>query len=132
MLKRILMCGAMALLAASVGLAQYQSGQSKPKSSSKARTAWAGWITDSECGAKGANDKHADCAKKCVETKGAKYVLYDPASKKTYNLDNQTEAAEHSAHHVNVEGSIDGDTIHVTSISMVPAKKSAAGEKSKS
>lgn len=131
MLKRILMCGAMALLAASVSFAQESSDAAKTKTKTKAGTAWAGWITDSECGAKGANDKHADCAKKCVETKGAKYVLYDTASKKIYNLDNQTEAAEHVAHHVKVHGTLDGDTIHITTISMVQPKKEE-GEKPKS
>ena len=33
-----------------------------------------GWISDSKCGAKGANAAHAQCAKKCVES-GEKPVL---------------------------------------------------------
>ena len=36
---------------------------------------WTGYISDSACGAKGANDKHAACAEKCVKDKGAKYVV---------------------------------------------------------
>src|SRR5580704_12767555 len=35
---------------------------------------WTGYISDSECGAKGSNEKHAACATKCVKEKGAKYL----------------------------------------------------------
>ena len=35
---------------------------------------WDGWISDSQCGAKGANAAHAACAKKCIDG-GAKPVL---------------------------------------------------------
>src|SRR5271165_6476076 len=28
---------------------------------------WDGWISDSKCGAKGANAEHAACAKKCID-----------------------------------------------------------------
>src|SRR5262249_40497505 len=42
---------------------------------------WSGWITDTDCGAKGASASHASCAAKCVKDKGAKYALYNPADK---------------------------------------------------
>ena len=84
---------------------------------------WTGWITDSMCGAKGASETHADCAKKCVETKGAKWALYNPSDKKVYILVPQDKAAGHAGHHVTVKGTVDGDTIKVTSIEMVPDKK---------
>lgn len=123
MLKRFILFGVAFLFAGSMSLAA-----GTPKSTSKAKaapTAWSGWITDSQCGAKGANSKHADCAKKCVDTKGATYVLYNTTSKKTYKLDDQTTAAEHAGHSVVVHGTADGDTIHVTSITMPGAKKAA-------
>jgi len=126
MVKRLLMCGAVVLCAAAISVAAQDSG-SQSKSKSSKGSSFSGWITDSECGAKGANDKHADCAKKCVETKGAKYVLYDPSDQKIYQLDNQEQAAEHAAHQVHVHGTLDGDTIHVSSISM--SKKSASSSK---
>src|SRR5271169_2610782 len=84
--------------------------------SAKNGSSWTGWITDSDCGAKGASANHADCAKKCVADKGAKYVLYNTSDKKVYNLDDQSAAAEHVAHLVKVHGTVDGDTIHVQSI----------------
>ena len=79
---------------------------------------WVGWVTDTHCGAKGDNAKHADCAKKCVETQGAKYALYTPSDKKVYVLDPQDKAAGHAGHHVKVTGTVEGDTIKVQSIEM--------------
>ncbi len=84
---------------------------------------WAGWVTDTHCGAKGANADHAACAKKCVEQDGAKYALYDNATKKVYVLEPQDQAAAHVAQHVRVKGSLEGDTITVSSIEEAPAGK---------
>jgi hypothetical protein len=74
------------------------------------------------CGAKGANADHADCAKTCVKEHGAKFALYDESTKKVYILDPQEKAAEHAGHEVTVQGTLEGDTIHLTSISMKAAK----------
>jgi hypothetical protein len=84
---------------------------------------WTGWITDTHCGAKGDNAKHADCAKKCVEGHNAKYALYNPADKKVYVLDPQDKAAGHAGHHVKVTGTVEGDTIKVKSIEMTGEQK---------
>ena len=86
-------------------------------------SSWVGWVTDTHCGAKGANAKHADCAKKCVESQGAKYALYTPADKKVYVLDPQDKAAEHAGHHVKVTGTVEGETIKVKSIEMTGEQK---------
>ena len=118
-MKRILMCGVAILFAASLGMAG-------PKDKAKSGGTWHGWVTDTECGAKGDNADHAACAKKCVDEKGAKYALYNTADKKVYVLDPQTDAAAHAGHHVTVKGTLDGDTIHVTSITMMGGKKKAA------
>lgn len=91
------------------------------KEKSKSGT-WSGWVTDTSCGAKGANAEHAACATKCVNEHGAKYALYNPTDKKIYILDPQDKAAPHAGHEVTVNGMIDGDTIHFTSIAMVAAK----------
>lgn len=84
---------------------------------------WTGWITDTHCGAKGDNAKHADCAKKCVETQGAKYALYNPEDKKVYVLDPQDKAVGHAGHHVKVTGTVEGDTIKVKSLEMTGEQK---------
>ena len=70
---------------------------------------WTGYISDSMCGAKGANEKHADCAAKCVKEHGAKYVFVNDADKKVYAIDAQDKVAAHAGHHVTVKGTVDGD-----------------------
>jgi hypothetical protein len=79
---------------------------------------WTGYISDSQCGAKGANDKHADCAAKCVKEHGAKYVFVSDKDKKVYAIDDQDKVAAHAGHHVTVKGSVDGDTMKVASVDM--------------
>ena len=64
------------------------------------------------------------CIKKCVAA-GEKLVLYDTYTKKVYQLDPQSAVAEHASHHVRVYGTVDGDTIHVTSVKMIMAKAAA-------
>src|SRR3984893_9304550 len=68
---------------------------------------WTGYISDSECGAKGANEKHAACAAKCIKEKSAKYAI-----------DDQDKVAAHAGHHVTVKGSVDGDNLKLKSIEM--------------
>jgi len=84
---------------------------------------WTGWISDSSCGAKGANAKAGECTTKCVKEKGAKYVFVNDADKKVYAIDAQDKVAAHAGHHVTVKGSADGDNLKLTDISMVPAAK---------
>jgi hypothetical protein len=79
---------------------------------------WTGYISDSECGAKGANEKHADCAGKCVKEHGAKYVFVNDADKKVYAIDAQDKVAAHAGHHVTVTGSVTGDSLKLGTVSM--------------
>lgn len=79
---------------------------------------WTGYISDSHCGAKGANEKHAECAAKCVKEHGAKYVFVNDADHKVYNIDAQDKVAAHAGHHVTVKGSVDGDNLKLASIEM--------------
>jgi hypothetical protein len=83
---------------------------------------WTGYISDSQCGVKGANDKAGECTTKCVKEHGAKYVFVNDADKKVYVVDAQDKVAAHAGHHVTVKGSVDGDTLKLTSIDMAPAK----------
>jgi triosephosphate isomerase len=83
---------------------------------------WTGWISDSQCGAKGANAKAGECTTKCVKEHGAKYVFVNDADKKVYVVDAQDKVAAHAGHHVTVKGSVDGDTLKLSSIDMAPEK----------
>jgi hypothetical protein len=100
------------LLAAAAGLPQSRS--------------FTGEIMDSQCAGMGSHAKMmagvdaknaAECTRKCVEL-GGKYVLYDPATKTTYQVDNQEKAAAFAGQKVSVKGSLDAatKTIHVESV----------------
>src|SRR5258707_4522346 len=82
---------------------------------------WTGYISDSQCGVKGANDKAGECTTKCVKEHGAKYVFVNDADKKVYVVDAQDKVAAHAGHHVAVKGSVEGGTLQLTSIDMAPA-----------
>jgi hypothetical protein len=60
---------------------------------------WTGYISDSKCGVKGANDKAGECTTKCVQDK----------------------VAAHAGHHVTVKGTVDGETLKLESLEMAAA-----------
>lgn len=78
---------------------------------------WTGYISDSKCGVKGANDKAGECTTRCVKG-GAKYVFVDDADKKVYVVDAQDKVAAHAGHHVTVKGTVEGETLKLESIEM--------------
>jgi hypothetical protein len=80
--------------------------------------AMTGYISDSHCGAKGANENHTACASKCVKEKGASYVFVNDTDHKVYNIDAQDKVAAHAGHHVTVKGSVDGDNLKLASVEM--------------
>lgn len=84
---------------------------------------WTGYISDSACGAKGAHEGAGECTTKCVKEKGAKYVFVNDADKKVYAIDAQDKVAAHAGHHVTVKGSVDGDNLKLTDISMATTAK---------
>ena len=86
-----------------------------------------GQITDSICARAGSHDEAmhmskdmgktaAECTIACVEHMGAKYVLYDPAGKKTYRLSDQAAAKKFAGQRVKVEGTLNKKEIEVDSI----------------
>ncbi len=76
---------------------------------------WAGVVSDGKCGAKHstASDEAATCVKKCVEG-GAKYVLV--SDDKVYQLSDQDKFADFAGKAVKVTGTLQEDTIEVTSV----------------
>jgi hypothetical protein len=77
-----------------------------------------GWVTDSQCGAKGANAGAAECTKKCLD-KGAKIVVVTDTDQKVLTVDNPDALKGHEGHHVAVTGHVNGDSIHVESAKML-------------
>jgi|SRR5579862_3462065 hypothetical protein len=89
-------------------------GLSLVSAAGKAGT-WTGIVTDKMCATKGVNLTDADCAKKCVAA-GDKYALYTTDDKKVYVLMPQGKVAAHAGQEVTIKGTVDGDTITVTSV----------------
>lgn len=77
-----------------------------------------GWITDSKCGAKGANAQAEACTKKCLAA-GAKMVVVTDSDQKVLMIDNPDALKGHEGHHVAVTGNVTGDSIHVDSVKML-------------
>lgn len=82
-----------------------------------------GQIMDSTCAKAGNHDAGYKmtntntpkaCTLACAQA-GSKFVLYDPASKTTYQLDDQSKAKEYAGEKVNVTGTYNAKTgvIHV-------------------
>jgi hypothetical protein len=77
-----------------------------------------GWVSDSKCGVKGANEHHAGCMKRCIKG-GASTVVVTDKDQKILTVDNPDALKDHYGHHVAVTGHIDGDKIHVDSVAML-------------
>jgi hypothetical protein len=77
-----------------------------------------GWVSDSKCGAKGANAGAAACTKKCIEG-GASAVVVTDGDNKVLAVDNADALKGHEGHHVAVTGTVKGDSIHVNSVKML-------------
>lgn len=90
-------------------------GMAAPKEGASAKS-FVGTISDSMCGLKhmmpGADKA---CTEECVKG-GSKYVLADAAHGKVYQLSDQDKAKPFPGAKVKVTGTLEGDTIQVTSI----------------
>jgi|SRR5579863_4073258 hypothetical protein len=107
-MKKVLMsCAAVSVLFFMVAIA-----------SAADKTTVNGYVTDSMCGAKGANAGHAACMTKCLG-KGAKAVIVTDGDQKIVNVDNPDVLKGHEGHHVAVTGAVTGDSIHVDSVKML-------------
>ncbi len=76
---------------------------------------YTGYISDSKCGAKGAKDAHAGCAKGCVKGGAAAVFVTDG---KVYKIDDASKVADHIGDKVTITGELSGDTVKVESVKM--------------
>ena len=77
-----------------------------------------GFVSDSQCGVKGASADQAECTKKCV-AKGAKLVVVTDGDQKILAVDNPDKLKGHEGHHVAVTGKVKGDSIHIDDVKML-------------
>ncbi len=94
----------------------------EPPAEKPAETAamtWTGWLADEKCAraGKAATDDHAGCAANCVKG-GQPIVFVSESDKAVYTLDSPDKVKEHVGHKVTLEGTMDGTTIAVASVTM--------------
>src|SRR6202047_3815968 len=77
-----------------------------------------GWVSDSKCGAKGANASAEACTKKCLAA-GEKVVIVADKDQKVLLVDNPDALQGHEGHHIAVTGHVSKDSIHVDSMKML-------------
>lgn len=107
MSKRAAISALGVLLAANLAWAG-QNDMAKPGS-------WSGVILNGDCTA---DEAFAESAKCTQSLPGGKLSLYDDNIRKMYSLDPQERAAGHLGDSVTVEGTLEGDTIHVSSLEL--------------
>jgi uncharacterized protein DUF5818 len=77
---------------------------------------WNDWVSETACGAKGANAQHAECAKTCIAN-GEKPVLVTDKDHKVLSIENPDALKDHAGEHVKVSGKMTSDgTLHVDGV----------------
>lgn len=75
---------------------------------------WTGYISDSDCGAKGNSKDHAACAKKCIAGGAtAVFVVGD----KVYAITNPDKVANLIGEKVTISGTLTGDAVEIEKVS---------------
>lgn len=87
---------------------------------------WDGWISDSKCGAKGANAAHEACAKKCIAA-GEKPVFVDDKGMTVIPISNPEAVQDHIGHHVQVSGDMKDGSLHVENVKMLSQSGGSGG-----
>jgi hypothetical protein len=114
-----LACPLASLFVSALALAG-QTDKAQPRS-------WSGVVINSNCSVDEAFAESAKCTENDVP--GARLSLYDDTVRQVYTLDPQNAATGHLGDSVTVRGTLEGDTIHVTSLTLHTAIGLAVGEK---
>jgi hypothetical protein len=88
---------------------------------------WSGVIINSGCTADEAFAEDPKCTAKAVPD--TKLVLYDDTTRQMFVLDPQEPAVGYMGDSVTVNGTVDGNTLHVTSFKMLTDIGLAVGQK---
>ena len=82
-----------------------------------AADSWTGYVTDAGCASKGKGGAdHAACAKKCLGGGDSAVLVVDG---KVVKIANQDKVKGHEGHHVTVTGKLEGDTLTISTLTMV-------------
>jgi hypothetical protein len=87
---------------------------------------WSGIIINSGCTA---DEAFAEADKCADNVPGAKLVLYDDTTRQMFNLEPQTQAMGHLGDAVTVRGTLEANTIRVSSLQLLDSIGLPAGQK---
>ncbi len=90
---------------------------------------WSGVIINTGCTA---DEAFAEAAKCTEKVPGAKQVLYNDTTRQIYDLDPQTQALGKLGNSVTVKGTLEGTTIHVSSLELLTSIGLPVGQKAPS
>src|SRR5579864_9316806 len=106
-----------AVCSLSVALLAGAAGTAMPRLADAANpTVWSGVILNSGCTP---DEAFAEATKCSEDTPGANLVLYDDTTRQMFALDPQDKAAGHLGDSVTVRGTLNGNTIRVTSLELL-------------
>jgi hypothetical protein len=98
------------IVAMLVGFAFVAGAQEPSKAAAAAKGSWTGFITDTHCGKKGANEDHtADCVTKCMKG-GSKAQIWNEADQKAIDLDGFEKVKGLVGQRITVKGTLDPAT----------------------
>ena len=81
-----------------------------------------GWVVDEKCGVKGAHAGSEQCSRKCIAD-GSKMVVVTDSDQQMLYVDNPDALKDHIGHHVAIEGTINGNQLHVDHAEMTAKEK---------
>lgn len=87
---------------------------------------WSGVIINASCNA---DEAFAEAPKCTAETPGAALALYDDTIRQVYSLDPQDQAKGHLGDSVTIEGTLESNSIHITSLRMFAEVGLRVGQK---
>jgi hypothetical protein len=92
----------------------------------KASGSWSGVIINSGCTV---DEAFAEAAKCTDNVPGTKLVFYDDTTRQIYALEPQAQAVGHLGDAVTVQGALEANTIHVSSLELLTSIGLSAGQK---
>jgi hypothetical protein len=87
---------------------------------------WSGIVINGGCTA---DEAFAEADKCTDDVPGAKLVLYDDTTRQIFSLEPQTQAMGHLGDAVTVRGTLEANTIHVSSLQLLTSIGLPAGQK---
>jgi len=98
-------------------------GQGQPV---KTSGPWSGVIINDNCTA---DEAFAEASKCTDNVPGSKLVLYDDTTRQIFALEPQSQALGHLADAITVHGTLEGNTIHVSSLRLLTSIGLPVGQK---